>query len=244
MSYTLGKLRERMLDPIYWSRARGDFRRRLGEVKSMEDAVELAWTFDGPGVYRRLKPNQDRWEITTLAARVREIEPEVVVELGTRGGGTLLILSQCSRRLRLLVSIDLPGGIHGGGYPAPRGKLYREFAGNLPQCRVELLRLDSQAESTVSHLREILGGRAIDFLFIDADHRYEGVRRDFELYSPLVRNGGLIAFHDIRPNIQDADTQVYRLWDELKQSGAPVEEIVHEPYRGYFGIGLLRREVA
>jgi cyanate lyase len=57
-----------------------------------------------------------------------------------------------------------------------------------------------------------------------------------------VRQGGLIAFHDIRPNVQDADTQVYRFWDELKGSGAAVEEIVHEPYRGYFGIGLLRKE--
>jgi hypothetical protein len=33
-------------------------------------------------------------------------------------------------------------------------------------------------------------------LFIDGDHRYEGVRRDFEMYSPLVGAGGLIAFHD------------------------------------------------
>lgn len=242
MSYTLSKIRERVLDPFYWGRARDEFRHRLKTVSSLEDAVELAWTFDGPGVYRRLKPNQDRWEISTLAARVRDIHPETIVELGTRGGGTLLIFSQCSPKLRLLVSIDLPGGIHGGGYPAPRGKLYREFTSNRPECRTELLRLDSQQESTVNHLRQLLDGRPIDFLFIDADHRYEGVRRDFELYSPLVRPGGLIAFHDIRPNIQDADTQVYRFWDELKTTGTPFEEIVHEPYRGYFGIGLLRKE--
>jgi hypothetical protein len=81
-------------------------------------------------------------------------------------------------------------------------------------------------------------------LFIDADHRYDGVRRDYELYSPLVRDGGLIAFHDIRPNVQDAETQVYRLWDELKAKGLRCREIVTEPYCGWFGIGVVTHEVA
>ena len=33
----------------------------------------------------------------------------------------------------------------------------------------------------------------IDFLFIDADHTYEGAKHDFETYGPLVRKGGIIA---------------------------------------------------
>ena len=34
------------------------------------------------------------------------------------------------------------------------------------------------------------------FVFIDADHSYEGCKADFEAWSPLVRSGGEIAFHD------------------------------------------------
>ena len=237
MSYTL----DRVLDPLFWMKARSDFRRQLQDVHSMEDAVSLAWTFNGPGLYNRLKPNQDRGELTTLATRVRSVNPQVIVELGTRGGGTLFTWSQCADSIRLLVSVDLPGGIHGGGYTSQRAKLYRQFVANRPQCQLELLRMDSQSESTVNHLKGLLKGRPIDFLFIDADHRYEGVKRDFELYSPLVRSGGLIAFHDIKPNIQDSNTQVDRFWDELKAQGGSVEEIVHSPYRGYFGIGLLHK---
>jgi hypothetical protein len=30
----------------------------------------------------------------------------------------------------------------------------------------------------------------VDFLFIDGDHTYEGVKKDFEMYSPLVRREG------------------------------------------------------
>jgi len=42
-------------------------------------------------------------------------------------------------------------------------------------------------------------GGELNFLFIDGDHTYEGVRKNFEMYSPLVRRGGIVAFHDIVP---------------------------------------------
>jgi len=36
----------------------------------------------------------------------------------------------------------------------------------------------------------------IDFLFIDGDHHYESVKKDWDLYSPLLGNGSIVAFHD------------------------------------------------
>lgn len=36
----------------------------------------------------------------------------------------------------------------------------------------------------------------IEFLFIDGDHSYEAVKLDFELWNPLLINGGIISFHD------------------------------------------------
>lgn len=36
----------------------------------------------------------------------------------------------------------------------------------------------------------------IDFLHIDADHSYEGVKKDFELYSKIVKKEGIISIHD------------------------------------------------
>lgn len=38
--------------------------------------------------------------------------------------------------------------------------------------------------------------RPIDMLFIDGNHAFEAVRRDFTDWSPFVRPGGLLAFHD------------------------------------------------
>ena len=37
---------------------------------------------------------------------------------------------------------------------------------------------------------------SIDFLFIDADHHYEAVKRDIELWYPKIKKGGIISGHD------------------------------------------------
>jgi predicted O-methyltransferase YrrM len=37
---------------------------------------------------------------------------------------------------------------------------------------------------------------SFDFIFIDADHSYEGVRADITNYYPKVRKGGILAGHD------------------------------------------------
>jgi hypothetical protein len=36
----------------------------------------------------------------------------------------------------------------------------------------------------------------IDLLFIDGDHSYEGVKKDFELYSKILSDNGVIIIHD------------------------------------------------
>jgi len=36
----------------------------------------------------------------------------------------------------------------------------------------------------------------LDFLFIDGDHSYDGCHQDWVDWSPLVREGGIIALHD------------------------------------------------
>ena len=44
---------------------------------------------------------------------------------------------------------------------------------------------------------EIIPDGHLDFIFIDADHTYEGVIRDIEMWEPKVQKNGLIMGHDL-----------------------------------------------
>jgi hypothetical protein len=43
----------------------------------------------------------------------------------------------------------------------------------------------------------------IDLLFIDGNHSYEGVKTDFELYSKLLSDNGIIVIHDTDSNYEE-----------------------------------------
>jgi predicted O-methyltransferase YrrM len=181
-----------------------------------------------------IEPGQIEGEILDLAQLVHDRQPRVVVEIGTANGGTLFCFARLAAPDALLVSIDLPGGVHGGGYPGWKQSLYRSFA--RPAQRIELIRGDSHSAAARAQLESYLAGRLIDFLLIDGDHTYAGVRADYELYAPLVRDGGLVAFHDIRTHPPELDCHVDELWAELR--GDDGWDILHGE-ADWAGIGVL-----
>lgn len=73
-----------------------------------------------------------------------------------------------------------------------RRRLYENYG---EACQtIRLIRGHSHGEKTLQEIHRMLGGRSVDFMFIDGDHTYHGAKKDFEIYSPFVRNGGIIAF--------------------------------------------------
>jgi predicted O-methyltransferase YrrM len=80
----------------------------------------------------------------------------------------------------------------------------------------------------------------VDFLFIDGDHTYEGVRADFEMYSVLVRPGGMLIFHDICKHkfAEQINCHVDRFWQEVKNERRALE-FVHNWNQGAAGIGVI-----
>ena len=180
-----------------------------------------------------LQPVQVLEEITSLLEDVKKLNPKRVLEIGTCKGGTLYLWTRVARPDASIVSIDLPGGQFGGGYSRLRTPIYRRFARR--QQRLHLVRADSHQIDTLEQVKQLFGGSEIDFLFIDGDHSYAGVKRDWEMYSTLVRKGGIIAFHDVAGNY--GETQAKRCWDEIKDNYPHREYMVH-PERLY-GIGVI-----
>jgi predicted O-methyltransferase YrrM len=44
----------------------------------------------------------------------------------------------------------------------------------------------------------------LDLIFIDGDHSYEGIKKDFELYSNLLTDNGIIIIHDTDGNYEES----------------------------------------
>lgn len=55
----------------------------------------------------------------------------------------------------------------------------------------------------------------IDYLHIDAGHSYENVKEDFELYTQLLSDKGIVSIHDTDKNYQDN----FFITHEVKESG-------------------------
>jgi len=210
-------------------------RKRLRQLER-DDNLEtrLDFVFNS----KDLAPFQIRSELVQMLQIVREKGPRTVVEIGTANGGTLYLLCYAAHPKATIASLDLPAGKFGGGYSAWKIPLYRSFARKIQT--IHLLLGDSHAESCFKDLVHALAGKEVDFLFIDADHTYEGVKRDFELYSSLVAKDGLIGFHDIAPIAPTADYGVRRFWEELKPN-YKWQEIIADPRQRGFGIGLIQK---
>ena len=211
--------------------------RRLGvqldQAVTLDEKVDLALnsTF--------FAANQKRAEILALLQLLEEFKPTRICEIGTAAGGTLALLCQVAAPEARVLSIDIgyrPEQIAANTRLAVRGQ------------QVMCLAADSHAAETLHEVKDWLGGAKLDFLFIDGDHSFEGVSRDFALYRPLVRtDDGIIAFHDIVPDfktrfgiVTDADVgEVPKFWSQLKRE-VEISEFVEDPEQDGMGIGVVR----
>ncbi len=179
-------------------------------------------------------PQQVKSEIGGLCEIIEKIKPKTVLEIGTATGGSLFLFSRFSSSNANIVSIDLPKGASGGFYAKMAESLYKKFGA--PGQKITLLRKNSHKKETFELLKTIIGNNELDFLFIDGDHSYEGVKQDYELYSPLVKKGGIIAFHDICEHPIRCDVDKY--WNEIKV-GKNYKELVENYNQGWGGIGVI-----
>jgi cephalosporin hydroxylase len=212
-------------------------RRNSIAIRNLLRTYPEFWTrtfWQNVGLARQAQANgamQKLRELAPLIALLRRRSLGVVVEIGTARGGTLFAWCRLAEPGALIVSIDLPGGRFGGGYTSDDISRLRRYG--RPHQKLHFLQTDSHDVQTRGTLSNLLEGRAIDFLLIDGDHTYDGVRRDFVLYAPLVRDGCPIAFHDILPHPEEQSCEVDRFWNEIKGSFRHTEFI--DPHRDRFG---------
>lgn len=158
------------------------------------------------------------------------LQPEIVVEIGSFYGATLWAWIQNSAKLKTIVSVDLPIG--------PDDHRYLEMLNSRkrwPTWTKHVKFADIQGDSTeLSTLTKVYAHTSgkVDFLFIDGDHSYEGVKKDWMMYKGTVRPGGIVAFHD-----SVGYNSVKQLCYEIEAEGYPVD-LINKP--GGWGISVVK----
>jgi predicted O-methyltransferase YrrM len=203
---------------------------------SVNDNLSLAYSFFSTEY--SIRPFQIKTEIKTLLKILETNKPQTLLEIGTANGGTLFLFSKIATKDALLISIDLPSGQFGGEfYPEWKMHLYQSFA-NYDQ-KIVTIRENSHSHDTLESVMKLLGGQSVDFLFIDGDHTYEGVKKDYESYLSLMKKDGIIGFHDINPGPKELVGGVPDFWQQVCFIHKSIEIIDDSNSTGGYGIGLL-----
>ena len=205
----------------------------IASTGPIED-IEQVFNKGARGFHGLISPIQSREELIPVLKLLKKEAIKTVMEIGTARGGTLFMLTRVVDPNAKIISLDLPGGAFGGGYDEKRIPVYKSFA--LPTQSMNLVRADSHKEESRDEIARVLNGDQIDFILIDGDHTYDGVKQDFEMYTPFVRKGGLIGFHDIV-----YAKGVKRFWEEVSVQFDESHEFVAQTGR-QLGIGLVRKE--
>jgi predicted O-methyltransferase YrrM len=185
---------------------------------------------------RRIYLNQIWPEWKRLMEFLSKRPPKRILEIGTGLGGSTYFLTKLAGEGSLVVTVDAE----------PKAASAVSLFGKQAGQRVRALTGSSHDPLTVEKVAAVLRETPVDLLYIDGDHSYEGVKKDFELYRRFCGPDSIACFHDIIPDygvtkgIQtEANTgEVYKFWAELKASHRH-EEIVEDHDQNGFGIGVI-----
>lgn len=156
----------------------------------------------------------DHQQVTTLYSLAHDVSEGVIVEVGSyRGKSTCALAIGSQRGHQVPVYAIEPHepfkGIFGGGFgPKDRKAFYESMLETGCWDTVRLVNLSSEAVAPS-------WTRPLGLVFIDGDHTYEGVKRDFECWEPHLLPHARVAFDDA---IQQ-NGGPFQLIGELVESG-------------------------
>lgn len=164
----------------YWSGVRGWDANNLTEEQANEITSHPDWRKPCVDIlpYGQLTED-DEQKLRMYSKGVRH-----AIELGTFLGRGAAILSEGARKVTTIDLFDEPyfGGIwHTAQTIAYRLRNYRNIV---------------VVKNSSYDVAPKFYAEQPDFLFIDADHSYEGVKKDFEAWFPMLEKGAFILFHD------------------------------------------------
>lgn len=189
-----------------------------------------------------VEPGQNLGEFSGLISYLLPRNIINAMEIGTEGGCSFRAWCRVAAPHGLKISLDWQNsGVGRGRWLTPESRAGRDATLRSWAPNVHLVEGNSHEPEQLARVKEVLGDQKLDFLFIDGDHSPAGVAADWNDYSPLVRPGGMVAFHDIKncDYHRRAGCYVHDFWPTLKATYKTLEFISHETVWGGIGVVLL-----
>lgn len=197
----------------------------------LDDILETAFNaYQGYPPFETIKPKQNRTELRKLAEIVKtEVAPETVLEIGTADGGSLYTWARYFDSAETIISID-----------QSHEKLDKRFLETFRPGVINCISGRSQEERVVREVRDLVKNRGIDFILIDGGKQVEEVRQDYQMYKPLLNEGGVIAFHDILTHRHlEIDPDVLKVWKEVRDDAFSYK-IIENHQQNKYGYGIMQ----
>lgn len=180
----------------------------------MEEKLEEIWN---KSKKFKIQQKKNEW-IPFIKFLLTQNQINNTLEIGCYDGGSTVSLAHITKNL---ITIDQPNPARFDTFQyhfENDGLFGSELINSL--TNFNYISGNSHSEKTFNKVVNILNNDKLDLLFIDGDHSYEGVKKDFELYSSLVRSGGFIVFHDIHESSfhESHGCFVHNYWKEIKNN--------------------------
>jgi predicted O-methyltransferase YrrM len=172
---------------------KNDFSRKALVFKKCLDQMACSFTMTDT-LYQITKKYGVHQHFGYIESLIRKNKMKLGAEIGVFMGFHPKHLLEACRNLRLYC-VDIYANIDGNGYDdwdnSKFDKLYLKVKSLAKKFkRARFLRMLS--ENASKNVKE----NELDFVFIDADHRYEGVKNDLTLWEKKVKTGGIVSGHD------------------------------------------------
>lgn len=161
---------------------------------------------------------------------IRNLNPKVIVELGTYVGVSFFTMCQAVKDGQLDTKLHAVDTWKGDEQTRFYDESIFDLFSKLKRSYYNDLNIILHRKTFDQALEEF-PSNSIDFLHIDGLHTYKAVKHDFTAWNKKVKKGGVIFLHDT--HMQRAGFEVYKLWEEIKGKNKTLE------FSHSYGLGIL-----